>query len=374
MPTHVDEEGGEPIAPGGVQPQTDTVAPPSTPDADYGDMSDMGAASGSSGGGVTGASSLSLEVTLLSIEATDRVADEIARRIAPIAGNHKLKGVVIADPASIAMLRVHAALNGELGALETRVAAIEAAAAQEPDAEGGFVDLAAAAALKVGVTKSFAGIANNVGKALQVFQISSAYSGKRDVVRPSALHAALAKHITARGLEAQVPRYSVMAGAGSRFIDRLLDVQRRCRSLSDGGTISDDLDAINMVISQLTQQLFDGGSGGESMGGSSGGKLLQQLSEADMIANAIAEGFALMTVELAASGGSYRARKWILNALFGRDGLTYSGGSAVTYFLLAGDRMAALASDTIYFASGHGSFGNGYNRFSPTNIKGLDTY
>jgi hypothetical protein len=373
MPTFVEGEGGEPLAPGGLSPPSDTVTPPSSPDTDYSDMSDYGSdSSGGGGGGVTGAGSLSLEVTLLSIDATDKVADEIARRIAPVAEKHSLKGVVIADPASIAMLRVHAALSGELGALETRITGIEAAAAQESSAEGGFVDLAAAAALKLG-TKSIAGIASNVGKALKVFAVSSAYSGKKDVVRPSALHAALAKHVSARGLEAQVPRYSVMAGSGSRFIDRLLDVQRRCRSLSDGGTISDDLDSVNMVVSQLTQQLFDGGSGGDTMGGSSGGKLLQQLSEADMIANAIADGFGLMTVELAASGGSYRARKWILNALFGRDGLTYSGGSAVTFFLLAGDRMAALASDTIYFASGHGSFGNRYNRFSPTNIAGFDS-
>jgi hypothetical protein len=373
MPTHVaqvGDEGGEPDGGDGLPPKSDTVTPPSTPDADWSDIGSDTSSSGDSG--ASGAGSLSLEVTLLSIEATDKVADEISRRIEPVAKSHDLKGVVIADPAAIAMLRVHAALGGELSALETRVAAIEATAATEPDAEGGFVDLTPAA-IKAAAT-GVAGFAKTVGSALSVFQVSSTYSGKRDVVRPSALHAALAKHLTGRGLETLVPRYSVMAGSGSQFIDRLLDMQRRCRSLSDAGTLSDDLDAVNTVVSQLTQQLFDGGSGGEAMGGSASGKLMQQLAEADMIANAIADGFGLMTVEIAASGGSYRARKWILNALFGRDGLTYSGGSAVTYFLLAGDRMAALASDTIYFASGHGSFGNRYNRFSPTNIAGLDTY
>jgi hypothetical protein len=210
-----------------------------------------------------------------------------------------------------------------------------------------------------------------VGAALKVFRVTSAYSGKSDVVRPSALLAALAKHLHAHGLEAQVPRYSVMPSAGGGFLDRALNLQNRVHELSASGTASPDIDSAAQVLDQLLQSMFSGG--GDGMRSDPGTQMLQQLGEADMIADAVGRGFGLLTVELAATGGSYRAKKWILNALFGRDGLSYSGGAAATYFLMAGDKMAALSSDTIYFTSGFGTFQRPQTDFSASNIPAFDT-
>lgn len=317
-----------------------------------------------------GLDTLKLEVTVLSIAAVDTVASEIARKIEPIVTERKLKGVVIADPDSIGMLRSHIALMGELASLEAQIAAIKPADDSEGGLEAGFVDPGTVYTAARGARA----IANNVGKVLGMLDPRSSYQGAEVQVAPSVVHAALAKHIAGRGIETQVPRYSVARKTGSEFIDRLIELQRRCQSLNEGGAEASGLGVISDRINALVQGVFGTTAGGDSMQGGSSSTMLQRLAEAEMYAAAIDRGFGLLTIELTASGGSYRIRKWILNGLLGRDSLTYSGGAAVTYFLLAGGSMASLASDTVYFASGHGSFGNKYQRFSPTNIPGLSRY
>ena len=92
---------------------------------------------------------------------------------------------------------------------------------------------------------------------------------------------------------------------------------------------------------------------------------------ADGVARGMAKGRAVLFAEIAFSGGSYRTRKWIFNFLFGRDGLTYSGGAGVTYFLFRSDDRSTLDSDTLYFAWPHGHFPRDRSApFKPTNIGG----
>jgi hypothetical protein len=80
-------------------------------------------------------------------------------------------------------------------------------------------------------------------------------------------------------------------------------------------------------------------------------------------------GKAVLFAEIAFSGGSYRTRKWILNFLFGKDGLTYNGGAGATYFLFRADDRSTLDSDTIYFALPHGRFQRDrMGPFATTNI------
>jgi hypothetical protein len=74
--------------------------------------------------------------------------------------------------------------------------------------------------------------------------------------------------------------------------------------------------------------------------------------------------------EIAVSGGSYRTRRWLFNFLTGSDGLTYSGGAAVTYFLFRSDEAAALASDTLYFATPHGRFETPKRHYRSSNFHG----
>lgn len=312
---------------------------------------------------VTGTSSLQLEVVLLSLDAVDRVALAIAVQVAAAVKHSGLSGVVLIDPGLIAAMRLRSTLAGELAALEAKVAN---AAPAEGNVQAGFVVQEATAALGE-VNRA----AQTVGKALSVFSVSSSYSGRRDVVRPIVLTAALAKHLAARGIDAQVPRYAVVPSTSSGFLDRVLTLQLKCREATAQGTFGPDLDAAAQMVDVLLQALF-GTNSPDGTPPHAQGRIVQQLVEADMAAAAIAAGCGVLTVELAVTGGSYRAKKWILNALFGSDGLTYSGGAAATYFLLAGDRMTALSSDTLYFASGHGKFRRSDTHFSPTNIPGAN--
>jgi hypothetical protein len=214
--------------------------------------------------------------------------------------------------------------------------------------------------------------AQTASKALSVFSVASSYSGRKNVVRPIALTAALAKHLAAAGIAAQVPRYAIVPGTGDGFFDRLLMLQLKCREALAGGSFSSDITTASQMVDVLLQSLF-GTNNPDGSPPHAQGRLVQQLTEADMTATAIGAGCGLLTVELAITGGSYRARKWILNALFGTDGLTYSGGAAATYFLLTGTQMTALASDTLYFASGHGRFRGQDTHFRPSNFPALPT-
>ena len=345
-------EGGETIATGtegvdggfGMEEEEDTAEPFDTSTVS-----------------VTGTGSLQLEVALLSIDAVDRVAAGIARDVSAAAGKAGLAGVVIADPGLIAALRLRDTLMAELVALEAKVANAEAGSGA-PAAEAGLVAPAAMAALS-GVRRA----AQTASKALSVFSVASSYSGRKNVVRPSAMTAALAKHLAGAGIAAQVPRYAVVPTTGSGFFDRLLALQLKCRDALAGGSFSTDITTASQMVDVLLQALF-GTNSPDGSAPHAQGRLVQQLAEADMTAAAVAQGCGLLTVELAITGGSYRARKWILNALFGSDGLTYSGGAAATYFLLSGTQMSALASDTLYFATGHGKFRGQDTHFRPSNF------
>ena len=314
------------------------------------------------GASVTGAETLSLEVTLLSLDAVDRVAAGIAQRVGKAIKGEAFKGVVLADPAAVNALRLRALLMGEVESLEATVASVTSAAGegQGESAFGADDVLAPLRAVKQ---------AANVGTTtLAWFQVTSDYRGKAGLVRPSALTAALAKHVSALGIEARVPKYAIAPPSGGGLVERALAVQLKCRDLQAAGTGGPQIDNAMLVVSSLLQALFGASMIAGEAAASPAEGLAQQLAEADVTAAALADGYALLTVELAIAAGSYRAKKWILNALLGRDGLTYNGGAAATFFLLASDRMTALASDTIYFATGHGQFRGPPTHFRSSNI------
>jgi len=110
---------------------------------------------------------------------------------------------------------------------------------------------------------------------------------------------------------------------------------------------------------------------GPTEGAPAGVPLAQQMMLADSIAAALTKGRSVLFAEIAFSGGSYRTRKWIFNTIFGREGLSYSGGAGVTYFLYRGEDRSTLDSDTLYFASPHGRFEHVAGRqFKPSNLNG----
>lgn len=348
----VGEEGGEPIAP--------TAPPAPTPPTPGGGTTDSNPeTSVTTGQMVTGTDSLTLEITLLSLDAVDRVAGGIAQRVSAAMAGGKLKGVVLADPAAVNAMRLRTLLMGEIESLELTVASAQGAS---EGVEGAAAAFGVTDALGV-VKKS----AHMLATTLSWFEVSSDYKGKGSLVQAPALAAALAKHLTAQGIEARVPRYAIAPLAQGGLIGRALAVQQKCREMSFAGQGGPTIDSVNQVVSSLLQALFGASVTGEAPTAVSN-SLAQQLAEADVTAAALEKGFGLLTVELAIAAGSYRAKKWILNALLGRDGLTYNGGAAATFFLLAGDRMAALASDTIYFATGHGQFQGPPTHFRSTNI------
>jgi len=336
-----------------------------TPAADNGVIGTIGDDSSDTpsladGASVTGAETLSLEVTLLSLDAVDRVAAGIAQRVGKAIKGEAFKGVVLADPAAVNALRLRALLMGEVESLEATVASVTSAVGERESAFGADDVLAPLRAVRQA--------ANLVTTTLAWFQVTSDYRGKADLVRPSALAAALAKHVSALGIEARVPKYAIAPPSGRGLVERALAVQLKCRDLQAAGIGGPQIDNAMLVVSSLLQALFGASMTAGEAAASPVAGLAQQLAEADVTAAALADGYALLTVELAIAAGSYRAKKWILNALLGRDGLTYNGGAAATFFLLASDRMTALASDTIYFATGHGQFRGPPTHFRSSNI------
>jgi len=313
-----------------------------------------------SGGQLTGAESMQLEVNILSAEAVDRVAASIAARVAGKAAPAKVKAVTVVSPAMLAALRLHAALDAELRSLEAMAAQLAPAA--PPDSVS-TSDVGAFADLPFKVADTAQRVLKSASSALSVFASTTAYTGKKDSVRQNVLDAALAKHLAARGLSVDLPEHALPATDPKGLFTRLLDLRGRCGELLRMGVDGASLQPISGAVENLFKLAF----GTETS--TIGIPLAQQLLLADQIVASPAAGRALLVVEIAFSGGSYRMRKWIFNTLFGRDGLTYSGGAGVTYFLFRADDRSTLDSDTLYFASPHGRFQHRTSQqFEPSNL------
>jgi hypothetical protein len=313
-----------------------------------------------SGGQLTGAESMQLEVNILSADAVDRVAASIAARVAGKAAPAKVKSVTVVSPVMLAALRLHAALDAELRSLEAM--AEQLAPAAPPDSVR-TSDVGAFADLPFKVADTAQRVLKSASSALSVFASTTAYTGKKDSVGQNVLDAALAKHLAARGLSVELPEHSLPATDPKGLFTRLLDLRGRCGQLQRMGADATSLQPISGAVENLFKLAF----GTETS--TTGIPLAQQLLLADQIVASPAAGRALLVVEIAFSGGSYRMRKWIFNTLFGRDGLTYSGGAGVTYFLFRADDRSTLDSDTLYFASPHGRFQHRTSQqFEPSNL------
>ena len=346
----VEGEGGEVPMP---------AASGSSTDASYEDYEPETSSSGA--GTTSGAGTLQLEVQILSADAVDRVADEIARRVAAKVHGTKIKSITVVSPTIIAVLRLHSAIEAELMALEAtteRLAAAAARAAAETGGEAGFAEVATVAA------QTARNVLKSASSALRNLAVTTKYSGRTNVTRQAVLDAALAKHLAARKLTVEVPEHALPAIEQRGLFARMLALQARCRELQDSGPIEALTPVVNSVESLLN--LVFGTSDATA---APTVPIAQQLMLADGVARDMIKGKAVLFAEIAFSGGSYRTRKWLLNFLFGSDGLTYSGGAGVTYFLFRGDDRATLDSDTLYFASRHGRFHHERSqRFDPTNI------
>jgi hypothetical protein len=317
--------------------------------------------SSSDAGSTSGAGTLQLEVQILAADAVDRVADEIARRVAAKVEGTRIRSITVASPTIIAYLRLHSAIEAELVALEAMTDRVAAAAAASTSGEAGFAEVAA-----VEAAKAARSVVTSVSSALRNFAATTKYSGRTNVARQTVLDAALAKHLSGRKLDVEVPEHALPAIEPRGLIARMLQLQERCREIQAGGGNVDGLTPIVNSVESLLNLVFGTSDGGSA---SAGVPIAQQLMLADGVARGMIKGKAVLFAEIAFSGGSYRTRKWIFNFLVGSDGLTYSGGAGVTYFLFRGDDRVTLDSDTLYFASPHGRFHHETSqRFSPTNI------
>ena len=315
-------------------------------------------------GTTSGAGTLQLEVQILSADAVDRVADEIARRVARKVDGTKIRSITVVSPAIVAILRLHSAIEAELTALEAmteRLAAAAARAAAEAGADAGFAEVAAVATAAAQTARN---VLKSASSALRNMAATTKYSGRTNVARQAVLDAALAKHLSARKLEVEVPERALPAIEPRGLFARMLKLQARCRELQDGGPVEGLTPVVNAVESLLS--LVFGTAEGST---TATAPVAQQLMLADGVARGMIKGKAVLFAEIAFSGGSYRTRKWLFNFLFGSDGLTYSGGAGVTYFLFRGDDRVTLDSDTVYFTSRHGRFHHERSqRFDATNI------
>ena len=313
------------------------------------------------GGQTMGAETLQLEVDILSADAVDRIAHAIAQRVAKKAGEAAITGITVVSPATLAALRLHAILEAQVGSLEAM--AEQLAPAPLPDsvetADAAFSDL------PMRVADTAQRVAKSAAAALSVFASTTAYAGKKDSARPTVLDAALAKHLAASGLKVELPERGLPATAAGLFT-RMLNLRARCSELERQGADPIALAPVTGAADNLLKLVF-----APAEGSPPGVSLAQQMMLADSIASGLVAGRAVLFAEIAFSGGSYRTRKWIFNTLFGREGLTYSGGAGVTYFLYRGDDRSTLDSDTLYFASPHGRFEHlTGSEFKPSNLNG----
>lgn len=313
-----------------------------------------------SGGQLTGAESMQIEVNILSAEAVDRVAAAIAARVAGKAVPAKIKAVTVISPMMLAALRLHAALVAEVRSLQAMAEQLAPAAVPKSVETA---DVSAFTDLPFKVVDTAQRVLKSAASAISVFASTTAYTGKKDSVRQNVLDAALAKHLAARGLRVDLPEHGLPTTDPRGLLGRLLQLRGRCGELQRLRVDPLALQPISSAVENLIKLAF----GTETS--ASGIPLAQQLLLADGIAASATAGRALLLVEIAFSGGSYRMRKWIFNTLFGRDGLTYSGGAGVTYFLFRADDRSSLDSDTLYFASPHGRFQQRTSQqFEPSNL------
>ena len=348
------EEGGPPMSPTGGDAQA------------YDASQDDSGIADSDAGSTSGIQNLQLEVDILSAAAVDKVAQEIAKRAAVAARKSGLAGVVVASPQAIAFLRLHAALEAEISSLEAAVEQL-ASASSEPAAIE-IADAAGFAPFPI-IAAAVSSAPRMVGTAsamLKKIAATTAYSGRSGRTRQVLLDAALAKHLALQKLDVSVPERALPSEDSRGLIPRILKLQNRAQQLQVSDQSGGDYSRITASLDALIAALF-GGADDRAVQA----PLAQQLMLADGVARCLASDKAVLFAEIAFSGGSYRTRKWIFNFLLGRDGLTYSGGAGVTYFLFRAEDRTTLDSDTVYFALPHGNFRHARRgEFSPTNING----
>lgn len=342
-------EGGEPLVDAGIG-GGDTV---SVEPMDY----EYGA---TEVGTTTGLQGLQLEVDILSASAIDSIGAEIARRISAASVAAKLRSIIVATPDVLSSLRLHATLEAEVASLEI---AVERTAANAAPTTVEVADTTAFALPILAAASSLPELTQKAARVLKSFAKTTAYSGRTNRAKQVLLDAALAKHLSLGNIDVEVPERSLPAGEKRGLMPRILKLKARCQQINASGESSPELEQATTSIDAMIAALF-----GAAEGRTQGGNLAQQLLLADAVAEGLGKRKGLLLSEIVFSGGSYRTRRWIFNFLFGRDGLTYSGGAGVTYFLFGPDGRSALDSDTIYFASPHGSFRQPRAQLQPTNI------
>ena len=219
------EEGEAPMSSTGGDTGSDVGTP-------YGADYEMGS---TDAGATTGASSLQLEVEILSADAVDRVAYEIANRTAAKATASKIRSITIVSPAITAYLRLHAALEAEVASLE---AMTERAAAAAPPELIQTSDATAFADVAVDVAETARKAVKSATLAIGMFAATTSYSGRAKVAHQTVLDAALAKHLSARGIEVDLPEHALPANEPRGLFARMLQLRARCGELqSKGGSV-----------------------------------------------------------------------------------------------------------------------------------------
>jgi len=348
------------VAPGQVAVGSTAASSPASSSMPYQYSMDY-SGSDQAGGQTMGAETLQLEVDILSADAVDRIAHAVAQRVAKKAGEAKITGITVVSPTTLAALRLHSVLEAQVKSLEAMAAQLGGAVAPESveTADAAFTDLP----LRIADTAQR--VAKSAAAAISVFASTTAYAGKKDTGRQTVLDAALAKHLAARNLQVELPEHALPAAEPALFT-RMLNLRARCSELQRQGADLNALVEISGAADSLLKLVF-----GPAEGAPPGVSMAQQMMLADLIAAGLVARRAVLFAEIAFSGGSYRTRKWIFNTLFGREGLTYSGGAGVTYFLFRGDDRSTLDSDTLYFASPHGRFEHASGRqFQSSNLNG----
>ena len=226
-----------------------------------------------------------IEAELLAIEAIDQIATDVAARVR--ATTTGLTGIVIADRQFVSAFQMHRALSAQVTLLEQAIGSTSDATAAL--ALGPLV--ATAKTLFGGLGKLGAGF----GALEPYLRTQVSRTGRKFTLRTELLEAAVAGRLA--DFEVSLPRLGTgSSDAGSRLIDRILRLAAQSKPVDETDPGFAVHKSLELLLAQLFAKPADPGAP----------TLADQLVAADQVALSSAK--AMLVLDLALAGGSYRLR------------------------------------------------------------------
>jgi len=299
--------------------------------------------------GITIDASMKIEVTMLTLGALQRVAAEIAARVAKKASG---KSVIIGSDGAIAALRAYQGFRRRLELLNTGLEDVLAAKS-------------AAESLRVGIDTATVTV-QALANLLSFFKADTRYSGRDVELNQKVLYQTLAGRLIARKVDVSLPECfpDPAANEAASLMAQLGELRELCTRVS--AQVPEDSRSASLIAA--VDAAFD--EVDKPAASSETESLLDRLllgAELHATLGGTNKPLFLSAAVLTA-GGSYRTKKHLFTTLFWGDQLSYSGGVAVGYFLFDAADSKLVESDVLYHATGYARFPDSSEPLSGSNI------